>query len=237
MSETEITTTNESQQVLTNNKQITVFQVHAIKNNNKARLDFLGILNKEQEFMDEELIYNNESLLEIMPNIYVKFYKTNMLGEYVMSSKKLPVMSASVFYEKGIIKGYLFSVYIYFTIKSNTKKITSLNDLLKKKLRGQYTTELVVDNNDENKTQEVINMDKFEGYEETCGNILKFLELEEMKIMINEEMRRKEELRRKQYGDINEFKPPTEIKYNFDELLRRAENGENIDDLVKQVYN
>lgn len=211
-------------------EKINIFQLRAIKDTNKAKILRLGYIYSDTCYEDEEIIIDKEkksTVKEIIDDIYLKMYKCRMTDKFVSTNKKLPLLYASLFYQKKFVTGYLFSIYVYFEIVTNTNKIQSLESLLNTDLIGKYTIEIVMDNR-----TEVIEIDNFQGYEETINQLMEIIETEEMKNIMKIELKKRNDERKERLGEIIEHKP-IEPKYNFNELLKKYENGEDIDEIMK----
>lgn len=211
------------------NRKIIIYQMNGIKDTNKAKINVIGH-SLGESFEDEEIIIdkkNKGSIKQIMENVYLKMFKCRMTDEFVATQRKLPLLYASIFYERKFVTGYLFSIYVYFEIKSNTSQIKSLDSLLKTELEGKYTIEIVMD-----EKNEVIEIDKYYGNEEMIKNIMEIIETDELKNIIKIELKKRDEERIQRFGNLME-KRPGEPKYNFDELLKKYEESGNIDDIYE----
>ncbi|ARF09184.1 hypothetical protein Catovirus_2_133 [Catovirus CTV1] len=210
------------------NKKINIYQLNGIKNTNKAKINMVGYSFGES-YEDEEIMLDKKKktyIKEIMENVHVKMYKCRMTDDFVSKHRKLPLLYASLFYERKFVTGFLFSVYVYFEILTDTKKIKTLDSLLKTELDGKYTIEIIMDD----KT-EVINMEKISDLEELVDNIMSVIETDEMKNIVKIEMNKRDEQRRERFGNFVGKKPP-EPKYKFKELLKKYEETGDIDDVL-----
>ena len=140
------------------NKVIKIFQLKAQKNSNKGTLKETGYIFKDDDFNDEPLDIgdNGSGIVKIQETISVKFSKSNLTGEYMLTNKKLPVMCASVMYQKPFVTGSLMNLVVYFDITDNTREIKSFNQLLNTELNGTFTTEISID-----KEKDILAMPKF----------------------------------------------------------------------------
>lgn len=217
---------------MSNITKYNVFQLRGINNTNKARLKLAGYITDDNQYDDEEIILDintKATTKEIMDTVFVKMYKCRMTDGFVSSHKKLPLMYASIFYQKKFVTGYLFSVYIYFDIETDTKKFKTLRALTDSELDGKYTLEIVMD-----KKTEVIDLDKFMGYERTIDYLLNIIQSDEIKNIIQIELKHRDEERRKQFGKLLDSRPK-EPSYNFSELLNQVKNGNDVDEVVNKA--
>ena len=161
--------------------------------------------------------------------VYFQFYKDNLASTYISKTTKIPVFHCSIMYQKKIILGNLMNIYLYFNI-DDAKKIKSFDQLINTNLNGKY--ELVIEYNDR---RENLPFDEFVSYEDLVLDILQLLSSDLMKEIIDSEMEKKDNDRRKQYGSIDDYDIPNKI-LNFSELVKKYEetNG-NMDD-VEKIY-
>lgn len=213
-------------------EKINIYQLKAINGTNRARITNIGYMFGSPDFEDEEIIIdktNNTNIKEIMENIYLKMYKCKMTDDFVSRHKKLPLMYASLFYQRKFVTGFLFSVYIYFEIITNTNKIQSLDSLLNTELVGKYTIEIVMD-----KKTEIIEMGNFLGLDETKEQLIKIIETDEMKNILKLELCKRDKERTERLGNVMDYKP-VQPKYNFNELLKKYEDGDDINEILEEI--
>lgn len=209
------------------NKVIKIFQLKAQKNSNNGTLKETGYIFKDDDFNDEPLEINGSSIVKLQEHISVKFSKSNLTSEYMLTNKKLPVMCASVMYQKPFVTGTLMNLVVYFEITDDTTQIKSFMQLLNTSLNGTYTTEISLD-----KEKDVLAMPKFTGYHNTAENIVLLLKTEIMESIINEQLNKRDEERRERLGTPGNFTIPV-VKYNFDDLVKRYDSGEKLEDIMK----
>ncbi len=216
-----------------NTHRVNIYQLNGIKDTNKGCIKNVGYIYSDSQYDDEEIFFDKKKQIttkEIMDCVFIKMYKCRMTDEYVAKHKKLPLMYTSIYYQKKFITGYLFSVYVYFEITSDTSKIKTINSLLNTELNGKYSIEIVMD-----EKCEVINMKQFDGYDKVIDNMVNIINTDEMKDIIKRELNKRDSERKEQMGNIIENKP-NEPKYNFTELLNEYEKGNNIDDVLKKIF-
>ena len=70
----------------------------------------------------------------------------NISGSYLISNTKLPVYYATLLYEKQFVSGQLFTLFVYFTLDTETKKVLlHPKNYVNKSMGGKFTLELVSD--------------------------------------------------------------------------------------------
>jgi len=160
--------------------------------------------------------------------VYFQFFKDNLASTYISNTTKVPVFHCSIMYQKKIVLGNLMNIYLYFNVEE-AKKIKSFDHLINTNLKGKY--ELVVEYNDR---KENLPFDEFVSYEDLTLDILQLLSTELMSEIIDSEMDKKDEDRRKQYGAIEDYDIPEKV-VNFNELVKKYEETGNIND-VEEMY-
>lgn len=134
---------------------IPVFKLKQL-DNTSVMCRYIGTIEKSQELYDEQMELSDQngvpkSVIYDMGNynnynIICIGKICNIVGNYLAKHKKLPIYYLSMLYEKTFIKGFLFSIFLSFTIDNTTMKVlTSLNKYVNKPLTGKYTLELIAD--------------------------------------------------------------------------------------------
>lgn len=206
----------------------TIFQVCGIKNTNKVTIKHSNYKNGKDKFEDQEIELDESKTTvgAIMENVFYKMYKCNFPGSFLASTKKLPLMYALIINEQKFISGMLMSVYLYFTIKTDVKEFKYMDELLKSELDGSYTIEIGI-----NGRKEIIELEQYEGYEKMIKKIKEIINSEFIKEILANEIKIRDEERIKKFGQmINE--KPTQPKYNINDLVKKYQNGENIDEII-----
>lgn len=209
---------------------ISVFQLKALKNTNTSKIKPVGIVDKGSSFADEridvgskEIMNNGEKALKITEDIYVMFYKSNISDVYLLTNKKLPVLYASIMYQRPFTTGFLFNLYLNFSIISDTSKIKNVNELFTYTFEGKYEIEIEIDE----KNKQVIPLEKFQGYDETVKNLIEIIQTVEMKEIISVELNKRDEERRKRLGGMTDYSIPKPTVI-FKDLVEKYEQGEDI---------
>ena len=77
-------------------------------------------------------------------DITVNAYRNNITGDYLINNKNLPVCSLQFMYTKNIVVGYLFNIFIYFSLDSlKNPHLTTPKSYVGAKAYGNYI--LIVD--------------------------------------------------------------------------------------------
>lgn len=147
---------------------------------------------------------------QIMDNVYGEIYACNILDKYLLSSKKQPVLYATVIYEKAVIKSYLFNIYIFFNIESEVK---SVKDLIGGKLQGKFTTEVIIDKQSKQIDSENAQIKTFESNKKINTKLMNFTKSAEIKEIIQELVKLSEQERINRMGfTYDDYKIPTVTK-------------------------
>lgn len=212
-----------------------IFQVKALRNTNNAQLKVNGYVTEGSNFPDEKLEFGKNMMadgnkaLQIMDDVYIMLYKCNLTDAYVVSHKKLPVMYASIMYQRPFTTGYLFTINVVFEIETDTEKIKTVKQLLSMNLEGKYYMEIQMDD----KT-EVIPLDDFPGYDEMVDNLITIIKDDAMKEIIIVQLKARDEDRKKRLGGMTDYSVP-EPKYNFSEKVKMYENGIPLEEIIKTI--
>jgi len=98
-----------------------------------------------QPIMSAEEGNFSDDLLEKYPitnNIFGEIYRCNIIDNFLVSSKKLPVVCISITFEKNVLRSYLYKLFLQFTITDNIK---NAKQLIKNRIRGKFTIEIIGD--------------------------------------------------------------------------------------------
>ena len=186
------------------------------------KLDFLKSEDIKFKIDSDRVRYDDE--------IYFQFYKDNVASTYMSMTDRIPIFHCSVMYQRKILMGNLFNIYLFFKIE-NTKSIKSFNELTSTNLKGKY--ELMIEFNDR---KEELPFENFVSYNEMVKDIVELLSSDVMKEIINVELNKKDQERVKQYGKVDDYSIPDKV-VNFDELVKKyQENNGNMDEIEK-LYN
>ena len=115
-----------------------IFYVKPIKNSNSMKIKCAGIIKENEKVIDEpiECGYGDDKYLcAITDEIYVRIYRCNIPDWFLMSTRTLPILCATVLYQTPIIKCNLFNLLIEFNI---TTKVESEKQLINNNLEGTY---------------------------------------------------------------------------------------------------
>jgi hypothetical protein len=169
----------------------------------------------------DRIKYNDE--------IYFQFYKDNVASSYFTQTSRIPVFHCAVMYSRKIIIANLINIYLYFNV-DNTKTYKSFNQLISSDLKGSY--ELIVEYDNK---QEKLPFEKFTSYEDLVNDIVELLSTDLMKVMIEEEIDRRDEERIKKYGKVDDYILPDKT-ISFDELVKKYESNNGNMDEIMEMY-
>jgi len=208
----------------TPNEKTYVYTMDGIEDSTKAKMKCLGFVENNQDFKDVELKINGEStMLEIYDDVFLKIYKCNISNGFLMKSTRIPMYCASVMYQRKFVKGYLFSIVLYFDMTTDTTTIKSHNELLNKDLEGEYTLEVELDH-----TFDVISSgETFAGQKQYIDNIINLVKTDGFKDLINIELKKRDEERIKKFGGNHSYTPP-QVTVKFNELVEKYKKGESV---------
>lgn len=211
-------------------RRVNVFQVKAITNSNNAKIIHSGYITDGDRFADElidiggkDVMNNGETALKISQNIFVKFYKCNITDAYLLTNRKLPILYGTVMYERPFTTGYLFNLTVYLEISSDSTLIKEPSKLLTTTFDGKYSIDIEIDENQ----KETIQLETFTTYEKITNQLLTIIKTPAMTNIIQIELKKRDEERIKRLGGIMEYTIPTPT-YNFDELVKKYEKGEDL---------
>lgn len=120
---------------------------------NTVVCQYKGMLREDQELLDEEIgdpAYYINSVVEKNGenNIFVRYYKCNVLGGYLLKEDKIPLYYTHVNFTRGIVSGFLFNLWIFFIPDEETKKsIKHPNNYVNKTMTGKFVMQLILDGN------------------------------------------------------------------------------------------
>jgi hypothetical protein len=211
-------------------RRVNVFQVKAINNTNTAKISHQGYITDGERFADElidiggkDIMNNGETALKISPSIFAKFYKCNITDAYLLTNKKLPILYGTVMYERPFTTGYLFNLTVYLEITNDLTLIKDPSKILNTMFTGKYSIDIEIDENQ----KETIPLDNFSTYEKITQQLLTIIKTPAMTNIIQIELKKRDEERIKRLGGMMEFTIP-KATYNFDELVRKYEKGEDL---------
>jgi hypothetical protein len=151
-------------------------------------------------------------------DIVAKACICNIVGNYLLKNTKFPIYYVTILYDKKFVSGYLFTLFLYFTMDEETKKeLTLPKKYLNKSMKGKYTIELVADDDFllklvQNKTVDIEReimctyLDKFEEVSDE--------EKEKLMVQIGEEVKQKLDEYRNMFNpeEITDMRRKTIVK-------------------------
>ena len=206
----------------------TIFMVKPVKETNTALIRCVGQVNKGDNIADEPLICNDTSssnkddqyIYKITDTIYARWYLCHIRDTFLMTSKTLPVLYASIMYQTELLSGLLFNIFVDFTIETDIK---SEKQLINTTLDGKYRLLIKINEKDSPK---IIELDSFTGNKSMVDTIKTLIETDAMKSLIAQliEERRKERQERFGSMETDSYCIP-KPKYNFNQLITQQEEN------------
>lgn len=138
---------------------VPIFRVKPEYGTSFVKIKILGTVHKDNQHPDEQMEFETDKKMEDnygsnilhITNVDAytvvgKMFHCNINGSYLVNAKKLPVFYMSMIYERKFVTGFLFSIFVYFTVDEKTlKDITTPNKWINNLLAGTYTVELMAD--------------------------------------------------------------------------------------------
>ncbi len=219
--------------------KIGVYQL-APQKNNTCKFVEKGYVKYGKNFDDEQInldfLKSEELKFEVNSNrvkfndeIYFQYFKDNVASTYIASTTKIPVFHCSVMYQRKILMGNLFNIYLYFNIE-NAKSYKSFKELIGTNLKGHYTLEIGF-----NDRKDELPFNGFNTFEELVLDLTNLLSNDLMSEIINDEMAKKDTDRVKQYGKVDDYKIPDKV-LNFDELVKKYEENQGNMEEIEKIY-
>lgn len=180
-----------------------IFSLKGIKNKKQIKIKHIdNLILKKNEFISDTLIKK----YDILPDVTGEIYSCNITHEFLMISKKLPMMSVSVILDKPLRRILLFKVFLCFVIESEIK---SEKDLINHPIDGKFIVEIILDG----VRKEIDNqMDNFPGNEKMYDKLTNFTLEDEMKELIKGIIFDIDKKLEEQYKkEFEYFKPPSNI--------------------------
>lgn len=121
--------------------------------NDSAICKYIGTINYKEELYDEPLDITGDVKNTVISlgkfgnyDITVKGCSCNVVANYLLQHKKMPIYYTTILYDKRFVSGYLFTVFYYFEISEETsKELTDPKKFINKYMKGKFTIELVGD--------------------------------------------------------------------------------------------
>lgn len=206
-------------------KKVFIYQPKLRNNSNQVSLKSLGWIYDDEKVVDEPLDLDNSSVktnnyLTLFGDYFAKFYKNRIPLDYLLKSKRMPILYTVVEYNKKFVRGVLFSITLYFT-QTEEIKYKSVNEFLNSELKGEFYYEILLDNMfEENKTMK-FPLEKFVNMKDAVDDIKNMLNNDVIKDLIKEQMSIRDKERLIRLGTPDNFKipDPSRIK-KFDDLVK-----------------
>lgn len=216
-----------------NIQKYVIYQVNQIHNTNLAKLKQTGYILSTDELYDQQLPINfnqhkNASTYPINDEVFIKFFKCNNTSFFIMKNTKLPIYSASLYYQKKFITGYLMTIFLYFVIKSDLNNIKSFEQLLNTELDGQYILEVEIDD----KVIYTQNIDSISNDDNVFSIFMNFISNNNS--LIHDEMKKRDIERKNKYGQFINYDIQKPV-LNYNHMLNAYKNGNNIDEFLDKL--
>lgn len=131
---------NKIQKKNQNKKKVPVFRIKPEGNNN-GTVKYIGLLNENEKLMDEiveldkpihpcwELIGKNALPLDKFGqfNMLGRIHRCNIVGTHIVVSRRYPAMYIDVSYERPMVSGSLFQIFISIDMTMEDKKAITEN--------------------------------------------------------------------------------------------------------------
>lgn len=175
-------------------KQHGLYTLDGVENESKVIIKPIGMIS-DIETVRDTLIER----FEISKNVYGEIFACNILDSFMMTTKKLPMIYANVIYDKTVVRSFLFSIYITFTVDADIK---NEKNLIKTKLSGKFGTEICINNKYKELNSENSSLSVFPGIIKIKKLLKKLTQSTELTPIINELIDIINKERVKQFGGI-----------------------------------
>lgn len=183
-----------------------VFTVRGFRDANQVKIKHLANMTlKPGQQIPDEKIEEFDIVNKGCGKITGTVFKPHISNSYLMSSKKLPVLSVSVINARTLTSFMLYRIIVFFTITQNVKTV---NQLLKEKLNGTYSLELQIKDN----TQVLDDALVFYGRDELIEKLKGLTMEDDMKALANDLADESETEFSKMYAiELDAYKVPDNI--------------------------
>lgn len=175
-------------------KQHGIYTLEGVDNESKIIIKPIGMIS-DIETVRDTLIER----FEISKNVYGEIFVCNILDSYLVTTKKLPMIYVNVIYDKTVVRSFLFSIYINFTVDADIKKESNL---IKTKLSGKFGTEICINNKYQELSSENTQLAAFPGIIKIKKILKKLTQSKELKTVIDDLIDITNKERVKQFGGI-----------------------------------
>lgn len=117
----------------------------------RAICKYIGNGDASKKLLDEPLeIIKDQHTIELGTygryTILLKGCNCNITGSYLLKNKKLPLFYVTMLYCSQLVAGYLYTIFVYFTMNEQTSQELKVpRDYVNKYMSGTYTMELLSD--------------------------------------------------------------------------------------------
>jgi hypothetical protein len=106
------------------------------KKDNRVKITPVGFIELRPGEKVKDDIYKR---IQLKQNVSITLYTCNIIDNFLMATKKIPMYYASIIYELPLRKTILLNLYFNFTIGES---ITTQNELINNPLSGSYNYEI-----------------------------------------------------------------------------------------------
>lgn len=160
--------------------KVATYQIHGVNGVQQAKVIPAGIIELEH---DEKLTDTTIRIAEVKKNVTGVICGCNISDTYLMSTKKLPMLTAALIYELPGKTTILAKLYLFFTI---TQDIKSEAELINSPIDGIFSIEIALDvSNISNKSVLIENMGIFTNIKDTVIYFDDLLKSESMIALID----------------------------------------------------
>lgn len=177
-------------------KRFPVFRLKPYNKTNTATIKYVGFYNDTEKLGDEiielDRQYKSDEPIgkNVIPlkrlgkfSISIRFFRCNIVGSHIIVSRRYPLMYLDVSYEKPLVTGSLFQIFISLDMnKDDKKKIKEHKEYVNLKIKGDWFRHIDCDDelreNYEKLITEMLETDALEKlYKSTDNEIIKTREL------------------------------------------------------------
>ena len=112
---------------------------------------YVGIVENKEKLTDETIELESSTGALNLPDrgkyeIIGRACACNIPGTYMLKHKKYPVYYMTLLYATQLVSGYLFNIYLYFSVDERTSSTLLIpKNYMNRMMTGKFTIELVAD--------------------------------------------------------------------------------------------
>ena len=149
-----------------------IFRLKPLYRSNVCEVKLVGYMDSSQKLADETLEFEttnevqgvygkNVDYISKVKNYSVtaSLYKNNVVGNYLLKTKFIPIYSVSIAYSKTLVSGFLFDLFIGFELDEESQKMLSdPRKCLNSRLHGKFILKLYCDDEVISNYDKVLNL-------------------------------------------------------------------------------